>query len=84
MFPVMMLDVDSSPSFSLIYLLWSQAVVPSILHAQEPEHDISSLVVDGASQIAVMRLCMNSCVTSDTCISCHKCCCIFSFKGRWF
>lgn len=59
MFSVIM-GVDFSLLFSLPYFLWSQAVVPSILQAQEAEHDKSSLVVDGASQIAVMGVCMSS------------------------
>lgn len=49
----MMLDVDFSPSLLLLYLLWSQALVPSILQAKEMELDVSSLVLDDASKIAV-------------------------------
>lgn len=45
---------------------------------------MSSLVVDGASQIAVMGVHMNSQVTQDTCISCHKYCCVFLSKEGGF
>lgn len=75
MFPVMMLAGDFSPSFSIIYLLWSQAVVPPIFQAREAEYDMSSLVVDGASQIAVMAVCVYFLPQMLLC---------FSFKGRWF
>lgn len=40
----MTLGVEFSLLFSLTCLLWSQAVVLSILQAQEAEHHISSLV----------------------------------------
>lgn len=54
---VMMMDVDFFFfSFSLLHLLWSQVVVPSILQTQEMQLDVSSLLLHDASQIAVVNL----------------------------
>lgn len=54
---VMMMDVDFFFfSFSLLYLLWSQVVVPSILQTQEMQLDVSFLLLHDASQIAVVNL----------------------------
>lgn len=38
------------------------AVVPSILQAQETALAVSSLLLNDASQIAVVQICMNRCV----------------------